>query len=159
MPDVGEPPQPDPFSMDADPLLGYNRAWFNLLRVQRYLVPRMSRMLRQIGLEDPVWYEILIEIERAGPDGLGMGQLEKRLFLPQYALSRHVQRMELAGLIQRRPLPGRGRSQILSLTELGDETRKKVWPLYQAAIHKELMPHLSTEEAYGLTRYLIRLYP
>jgi DNA-binding MarR family transcriptional regulator len=149
----------DPFGADADPLLGYNRAWFNLLRVQRYLVPRMSRRLRQIGLEDPVWYEILIEIEKAGADGLGMGALEKRLYLPQYALSRHAQRMEAAGLVQRRPQPGRGRSQILNLTELGTMTQKKVWPLYQAAILEELTPQLSSDDAYSLARLLIRLYP
>jgi DNA-binding MarR family transcriptional regulator len=157
--EVDELSPPDPFGADADPLLGYNRAWFNLLRVQRYLVPRLSRKLRQIGLEDPVWYEILIEIEKAGVEGLGMGALERRLYLPQYALSRHAQRMEAAGLIQRRPQPGRGRSQILSLTELGAVMQEKVWPLYQTAIHEELMPQLTSDEAYSLTRLLIKLYP
>ncbi|AJE46830.1 MarR family winged helix-turn-helix transcriptional regulator [Celeribacter indicus] len=149
----------NPFPADEDPLIGYNRVWFNLLRVQRSLVPRISRILREAGVEDPIWYEILLEIERAGPEGVGMAELESRLYVPQYALSRHTRRMELAGLIHRTPKPGRGRSRILTLTPEGVGKHERIWPLYQAAIHEELMPRLSTAEAYGLARLLIRLYP
>lgn len=76
--------------------MGLNRAWFNLLRVQRSLMPKVARRLKAEGVEDVVWYEILLELERAEPSGLAMAEIERRLLVAQYALSRHVARIERA---------------------------------------------------------------
>ncbi|SLN55288.1 Multiple antibiotic resistance protein MarR [Roseivivax jejudonensis] len=149
----------DPFATDDDPRIGLNRVWFNLLRVQRSMTPRIVRALRRAGLEDPVWYEILVEIERAGPDGLAMHELEQRLFTPQYALSRQVGRMAEKGWIARSPRPGRGRGLILTLTGAGQGLHQSVWPTYEAVIREEIGGRLTTDEAYALARLLIRLYP
>lgn len=152
-------PQPDPFAEDEDADIGYNRVWFNLQRIQRSLGARIARALRAEGVEDPVWYEILLELERAGPGGMAMSDLEQKLYLPQYSLSRHARRIEAAGWIRRSPRPGRGRGQILALTEAGQGLHERIWPLYAGAIRDELAPRLGTDEAYDLARVLIRLYP
>ncbi|WP_043770845.1 MarR family winged helix-turn-helix transcriptional regulator [Roseivivax isoporae] len=149
----------DPFAGDDDPELGYNRVWFNLLRVQRSLGPRIARVLRAEGLEDPVWYEILLEVERAGPQGIAMQDLEERLFTPQYALSRHVKRLAEKGWIERTPRAGRGRGLLLRLTADGQGVEARIWPTYEAAIRESLGRRLGTDEAYAMARFLIRLYP
>jgi DNA-binding MarR family transcriptional regulator len=144
---------------DDDPRIAHNRVWFNLLRIQRSMAPRIARALKAQGIDDPVWYEILVEIERAGQPGLPMAELERRLFVSQYALSRHVARLQAMGLIRREKMPGAGRAQRLYLTPVGDGLHQKVWPAYEAAIQGELSHRMSTDEAYGLCRLLIRLYP
>lgn len=146
------------FAADPDETIAYNRVWFNLMRVQRSLGPRISRALKDEGIDDPVWYEILLELERAGPEGIAMADLEARLFMQQYALSRHARRLEATGWIQRRPRPGPGRGQMLALTETGKGVHGRFWNVYEAAIRAELAHRMTTDEAYELTRMLIRLY-
>lgn len=154
-------PEPDfrPEFADADPRIAHNRVWFNLMRIQRSMAPRIARALKAQGIEDPLWYEILIEIEREGDAGLQMLELERRLFVPQYALSRHAARLEAAGFLRRERLAGAGRGQQLFLTARGQGLHQQIWPGYMAAIQQELAHRLTVEEAYDLTRVLIRLYP
>ncbi|MGR3455949.1 MarR family winged helix-turn-helix transcriptional regulator [Pseudooceanicola sp.] len=150
---------PDPFAGDTDPTMGANRVWFNLLRIQRSMAPRIARVLKRHGIGDPIWYEILLELERAGPEGMLMSDLEGRLYTPQYALSRHAARLEEAGLIRSAPAPGRGRGKLLALTEDGVGLHARIWPVYREAIQSEIGSRLSQAEAYDLARVLIRLYP
>lgn len=148
----------DPFGADDGRTLGYNRVWFNLLRVQRSVAPRIARALRAEGLADPIWYEILLELERSGPDGIPMGNLERRLFTTQYGLSRHVQRIEAMGWLVRTPSRGRGRGQIVTLTDSGRGVHGRIWPVYEQAIRDTFASRLSMDEAYDLARILIKLY-
>ena len=147
---------------DEDPQIGSNRLFFALMRVNRTLVPPIAKSLRRIGIADPIWYEILLATEEAGPEGLQMIALERRLCLPQYALSRHVSRIEKAGLIRRDALagPGRGagRAQVLRVTDKGKGLHQQVWQIYVAEIQSSLSGRLSPQEAYALTRMLNRLY-
>lgn len=144
---------------DDDPSIAYNRLFFALLRVNRSLMPEIAKSLRAIGIADPIWYEILLATEEAGTDGIQMIALQRRLFLPQYALSRHVARIEKAGLIRREATAGSGRGQILYLTEQGTGLHHRVWTVYVEKIQKALGSRISTDEAYALTRMLNRLYP
>jgi DNA-binding MarR family transcriptional regulator len=144
---------------DTDPAIAWNRVWFNLQRVQRSMAPRIARALREEGIPDPIWYEILLEVEKAGPEGIRMATVERRLFLPQYALSRHVTRMEKARLIRREPDARDGRGHVLFLTPNGVGVHDRVWVAHQLAIRSELAHRVTTEEAYELTRLLIKLYP
>ncbi|EAU47248.1 transcriptional regulator, MarR family protein [Salipiger bermudensis HTCC2601] len=147
------------FASDSYDEMAYNRVWFNLLRIQRCLGPEIARALKGEGVDDPVWYEILLELERAGPDGIAMATLEDKLFMPQYSLSRHAARLEATGWIRRSPRPGPGRGQMLALTEAGKGLHARLWTVYEEAIRARLGPRMSTEEAYALSRMLIRLYP
>ncbi|MDR7123959.1 DNA-binding MarR family transcriptional regulator [Pseudorhodobacter sp. 4114] len=151
-------PPPAPDFPDDDPRIGYNRVWFNLLRIQRTAFPRIARALRRHSMEDPVWHEIMLEIDRSS-DGLQMAELERQLHIAQYTLSRHVSRMATAGLIRRERMPGAGRGQRLFLTDAGRLANEAIWPEYMAAIQTEFAHRLSTDEAYALCRVLIRLYP
>ena len=143
---------------DSDPRIAYNRVFFGLLRVQRSVMPGIEKTLRDLGIRDPVWYEILYAIEQAGADGVQMLALQERLAIPQYALSRHVARMQAAGLIRREAVPGAGRGQCLHLTEKSQGLQDRVWQVYVERIQAVIAPHLTTDEAYDLVRYLNRLY-
>lgn len=143
---------------DDDPRIAYNRAFFAMLRIQRTLMPEIEKSLRAMGIADPIWYEILLATEEAGKDGIQMQALEKRLFVPQYSLSRHVARIEKAGLILRAPAGGAGRGQILYLTPQGLGLHDRIWQVYGQKIQHAFAPMISTDEAYDLLRMLNRLY-
>jgi len=151
--------QTSPFAGDEDPRMGAKRVWFNLLRIHRSVGSRIARALRQTGVAEPIWYEVLLELERAGPDGMPMATLERNLFTQQYALSRHAARMEAEGWIASAPAAGPGRGKVLRLTEAGQGMHARVWETYRTIIAEEIGSRLTVEESYDLARLLIRLYP
>ncbi len=142
---------------DDDQNIAYNRAWFNILRSHRMFVPQITRALREEGIKDLLWYDIILEIERAGPDGQLMSQLEEKLNIPQYALSRHVSRLEKDGFVQRQFIADGRRKQLLFLTEKSKGLSERVWPAYSQAIQTAFSEKLSVEEAYLLTKLLIKI--
>ena len=145
------------FFEDDDPRIAYNRVWFNLIRLHRSILPQIAKALRKEGVKDPIWYEILLAIESAGDSGHMMGDLEEKLFVPQYALSRHVSRLEKEGLVRREFIADGRRKQLLFVTEKGLGMHARVWPAYMEAIQQEISPRMSTDEAYEATHMLLRL--
>lgn len=63
------------FFNDDDANVGFNRLWFNMMRAHRHFYPVITKALKAHGLNDPIWYEILLQIHRGGPDGKLMGRL------------------------------------------------------------------------------------
>lgn len=90
-------------------------------------------------------------------DGLRPMELEQRLLLAQHNVSRLLDRMETAGLIRHGPHKEDGRGQIVTLTPAGRATQKKMWPVYAAAIEREVGGKLSEAEAQKLADLLGKL--
>lgn len=147
------------FFKDDDPSVGYNRLWFNMMRVHRNLYPQIAKALKAHGLADPIWYEILLHIHRGGPTGKLMSQIETELYLPQYALSRHVARLEKAGFVRREFIADGRRKQVLFLTGQGIGLHDEVWTTYHNAMQDALSERLSEDEAYLMARLLIKALP
>lgn len=137
----------------------YNRVWFNLIRAHRNLYPRIEKKLRQHGIDNPVWYEILMEIERAGDAGIRLTQLQQILYMSQFNLSRHVKRIEKKGFITRTTDPEDGRAYLLVLEPKGINMHEEIWPFYVEAIQEELAHRMSRDEAFELFKNLTNLYP
>ena len=69
-------------------------AWARLLKASAKMLDAVERDLKQAGLPPLAWYDALLELHRARPDGLRPGDLEKEVLLPQYNVSRLVDRLE-----------------------------------------------------------------
>ncbi len=152
------PNKEHPFG-NENPSIAYGRVWFNIMRIHRKFHPIMVKALRDEGISDPIWYEILLKTEQAGVNGQPMGALEDQLFVPQYALSRHIGRLEQAGFLRREVIADGRRKQILFLTEKGQGVHSRVWPLYNQAIQQEIGALLTTDEAYAMAQLMIKLLP
>lgn len=151
------PPVPAPFG-DSDPGVAYNRVVFALLRIDRTLMQGIRRQLADMGIPDPIWFEILLAAEEAGEDGVQMLTLQNRLFVPQSTLSRLIGRIEAAGLIHRRASNGAGRGQRVFLAPAARGLHQRIWQVYEAGIRDALSARMTTDEAYDLVRLLNRLY-
>lgn len=147
------------FFNDDDANVGFNRLWFNMMRAHRHFYPVITKALKAHGLNDPIWYEILLQIHRGGPDGKLMGEIETELFLPQYALSRHVSRLEKAGFLRREFIADGRRKQVLFLTNKGVDLHGAVWQTYHDAMQDMLADRVSSDEAYEAALTLIKLLP
>jgi DNA-binding MarR family transcriptional regulator len=126
------------------------RAWARLMRAQRLALGAVEQALTSAGLPPLGWYDALIELERAGDDGLRPFELERAMLLEQYNLSRLIDRLEKAGYVERRACADDGRGQIVAITAAGRAIRRRMWPVYAAAIEDALGRHLSAKQAESL---------
>src|SRR6478752_7510203 len=75
-------------------------AWIGIMRAQQKLLLAIEADLKQAGMPPLGWYDVLWELVRA-PDGrLRPFEIEERTLLAQYNLSRLIDRLETAGLVQ-----------------------------------------------------------
>ncbi|WP_376087690.1 MarR family winged helix-turn-helix transcriptional regulator [Roseomonas sp. CCTCC AB2023176] len=130
-------------------------AWARLLRAHDAALARVEAALEAGGHPPLAWYDVLLELERGGPQR--PRDLQAALLLAQYNLSRLLDRMERRGLIERGDCETDGRGQTIALTEAGTRARRDAWPTYAAAIQDAVGRHLTEEEARTLADLLGRI--
>jgi DNA-binding MarR family transcriptional regulator len=122
--------------MKENPDDGAVLAWARLMRAQRIALASAEQALKSAGLPPLVWYDALLELERAGDKGLRPFELEREMLLEQYNLSRLIGRIEKAGYVERRACEGDGRGQIVAVTAAGKKMRRRMWAVYGPAIQR-----------------------
>ena len=133
------------------------QAWARLLRAHKRALSAIEGDLKQAGLPPLAWYDVLLELDRAGDGGMRPFELERELVLPQYGLSRLLDRIEKAGYIERRPCEQDGRGHELAITKAGRDIRRRMWTIYSKAIDKAVGAHLTDSEATRLASLLGKL--
>ena len=126
------------------------RAWARLVKAQQLALTAVERDLKTAGLPQLVWYDVLLEVERAGGEGLRPFELEQAMLLAQYNLSRLIDRIERAGYVERRVCEDDGRGQLIVITDSGKAMRRKMWPVYARGIEAALGRHLSVKQTEAL---------
>ena len=130
-------------------------AWVRLARAQRCTLVSVERSLKEAGFPPLEWYDILLELERTGPQR--PRDLQSRLLLAQSNLSRLLDRMEAAKAVERFSCVEDGRGQLVRITAAGSALRTRMWPVYAAAIQEVVGTRLSSDEAAQLAALLSRL--
>jgi DNA-binding MarR family transcriptional regulator len=143
--------------MSEKPAEAAVRAWASLTRAQQRAQGEIESALKAAGLPPLAWYDVLLETERAGKDGLRPFELERAMLLAQYNLSRLIDRMAAAGLVERRPCDDDGRGHMVAVTDAGRALRRRMWPVYARAIEQAVGRHLSAQQARTLGDLLGRL--
>jgi DNA-binding MarR family transcriptional regulator len=132
-------------------------AWARLIRARQLVVDAVEREVKAAGLIPLEWYDVLLELSRAPEGGLRPFELEGRLLLAQYNLSRLTDRLVKAGYVEKRPCDRDGRGHVLAITEAGREVRKNTWPLYAKAIQRHVGAKLRPGDAETLGEILAQL--
>lgn len=142
---------PDSLSNDAV------AAWARLVRVSQAVLTRVEADLKAAGFPPLAWYDALLELDRVKPEGLRPYQLQERMLLAQYNLSRLTDRLKSAGHIVREDCVDDGRGQVLHITEDGRQLLKSMWPVYRLAIATHFGTKLDAQETAGLAEILSKL--
>ncbi len=132
-------------------------AWIAFLRAHRHNMAAVEAEFRAGGYPPLSWYDVLLELKRA-QTGLRAVDLERRLLVAQYNVSRLLLRMERAGLIHRTADPADRRGRRLHLTDRGRQLQEEMWPIYAPVIQEQLGAALSDDEARQLTLLLNKLH-
>jgi DNA-binding MarR family transcriptional regulator len=138
----------DPVSAEAV------RAWARLIRVEQALLQKVEQDLKAADLPPLDWYDVLLELDRAEDGRLRHRDLHPRLLLAKYNLSRLIDRLEDAGLVRREPSADDARGADIAITAKGRELRRRMWPIYAAAIDRHFASRLSERQIEQLSRIL-----
>jgi DNA-binding MarR family transcriptional regulator len=134
-------------TMPDDPAPDVIRAWTLLVRAKTRVLGAVEEALRQAGLPPLAWYDVLLELRRAGHCGLRPYELERRLLLAQPNVSRLLARLEAAGLVARHVCPEDRRGQMVVVTAAGRDLQERMWPVYRAAIEQHVGRKLESDRA------------
>ena len=131
--------------------------WTSLVSINGRLLEDIDNALKKAGLPKLSWYDALLEIEKVGTDGIRPYELRERLLLPQYSLSRLLDRIAQAGLIERQDAKEDGRGQIIRITPDGRAKRHAMWPIYADVLIRSIEQRLTQAETAKLAHLLKKL--
>ena len=130
-------------------------AWIALQRAQAAALGQVEAALKGAELPSLAWYDVLLELERAGP--LRPRALQARLLFAQYNLSRLLDRLEKAEVIERTPCPEDQRGQLVAISAAGRRLRRRMWSVYGPAIASAIGAKLDDDDAMVLAGLLYEL--
>jgi len=133
------------------------KAWATLFRAHTLAHETIEAALKKAGLPALSWYDVLWELDQTTECGLRAFELQPKLLLPQYGMSRLINRMEAQGLIAKHECPEDGRGFALSITDQGRKTRKEMWNVYGPAMQEALGEKLTQSEVATLAAILDKL--
>ena len=120
-------------------------AWAALLRVHAAVVPKLERALSAEHMP-LAWYDVLLELNAAPDRRLRMSELGARVVLSRERVSRVVDELEQAGLVQRAPNPDDRRSRFAVITAQGRARLRAAVPTYLAGVERHYTSHLEEAE-------------
>lgn len=132
------------------------KAWARLVRAQIKVMGAVEADLKEAGFPPLSWYDVLLELRRAG-GGLRPMELEGRLLLAQHNVSRLIDRMAQKKLVKKRAAAEDGRGQIIEIGETGHDLLRRMWPVYRHAIQRHLGAKLNAAETRRLAKLLENL--
>ncbi len=128
------------------------RSWRGLLRVHAGVTNALDEALAERGL--PLsWYQVLVELRLAG-GAMRMHHLADLATLSPSGATRLVDRIEAAGLVERRVCPSDRRGLEVVLTAEGREVQRRAGPLVLRGIQRHLGRHLNDTDAATLASLL-----
>ena len=143
--------------MKRKPSAEATAAWIRLVRIQSRVLGAVEQDLKKAGFPPLSWYDALLELSRAQCGALRPIELEKQMLLPQYGLSRLIDRLVDNGLVVRKVCEADKRGLVVEITEKGRELQKKMWGAYSAAIERHIGSKISDSDAAKLSALLDQL--
>lgn len=131
--------------------------WARLIRTQTELLEAVHQALKAAKLPPLSWYDVLLELERSGEQGLRQYEIGREVLLTKHNLSRLIDRMEKVGAVSRADCPEDGRGNVVFITAAGRALRRRMWPVYAGVIQSRFASRLDASELTSLGSILARL--
>jgi DNA-binding MarR family transcriptional regulator len=119
------------------------RAWKALINAHATAVESIEARLAEAGLPPLGWYDVLWTLYRSEDRRLRPHELAREVVVSRSWLSRLSDRLVKEGLIEREQCPSDRRGMFLVLTDAGEATLRRMWPVLEPAIRDHFVRHLS----------------
>jgi DNA-binding MarR family transcriptional regulator len=131
-------------------------AWVGFLHAHAEILKRLAADLDAADQIPLGTYDVLVQLSEAG-GALRHRDLLEQLVISQPGLSRKVERLQAAGLVERRPDPQDGRGVIVKLSRAGRAALRSAAKVHMAGIDREFAQRLTDTEASVLATVFRRL--
>jgi DNA-binding MarR family transcriptional regulator len=132
-------------------------AWGALTRTHAAIVGRLQEALAASNLPPLPWYEVLATVADAAERRMKMGDLAESLVITRGGLTKLVDRLIKAGLMERTFCETDRRVSYATLLPAGEEMLEEMRPVVIAELRSAFSAKLSVVEAEGLRDTLERV--
>lgn len=132
-------------------------AWRSFLEAHRRILDVLEHELRDHEDLPLTWYDVLVQLSESPTRSLRMQELADAVLLSKSGLTRLVDRMETAGLVERAPCEDDGRGIMAVLTDAGHERLRGAAPTHVAGVRAHFADLLRPGEAAVLAQALSRI--
>ncbi len=134
------------------------------LEAYRLILTANARLLKRIdddmlaaGKLPLDWYDVLLTLRYAPDRRLRMSELAESILLSRSGLTRHLDKLEEEGLIERVRCKSDRRGVWAAMTDKGAQALRDSWPTYAESIEQYVGKVVSAKEAGLLTELLQRI--
>ena len=127
------------------------------MRAREFVLGAIEADLKAADVVPLAWYDVLLELTREKVGRLRPADIEQKILLPQYSLSRLIDRLEKEGLVTRAPHEDDARGQWVVITERGRTAQARTWKVYAKSIQRHVGDKLDEKGAATLAELLERL--
>ena len=132
-------------------------AWGAFLTAHKALENILSRELESACGLPLIWFDALAQLRMAPAQRLTMGQLATALLFSKSGLTRLVDRLVEAGLVQRLARPGDRRSLHIALTDAGEAKYRQALPIHLEHVKRHFAAYIEDSEAAAVESALVRM--
>jgi DNA-binding MarR family transcriptional regulator len=132
-------------------------SWATLLVIYNRVIKAIDKELKDNGLPNLEWYDVLWALERSKDGKLRFNELGEKIDLAKYNISRLVEKLSKEGLVRVESSLEDKRGLFAIITAKGLKTRKNIWYIYESAILKNFGNKLTNEEHLMIKKILIKI--
>jgi DNA-binding MarR family transcriptional regulator len=132
-------------------------AWHAFLVAHAALEPILNHELEAACGLPLRWFDVLTQLRMTPHKRLSMTELANAVLLSKSGLTRLVDRIEEAGLVQRAAAPGDRRSLLIVLTPSGEKMLKRAAPIHEDGIRRHFAAYIRDDEAPAVEAALGRI--
>lgn len=130
------------------------QAWILLMRTGSRMLAAVEADLKAKNFPPLTWYDVLLELRKAEGKRLRQVELQDKVLIAQYNMSRLIDRLAGAGYVEKERPANDRRGSCVVLTESGEDLLQAMWPVYQAAVAKHFSGKLDVAELVQLSKTL-----
>jgi len=131
--------------------------WRDFLRAHAAVTRALEDELAAEKVLPLTWYDVLVQLVEAPGRRLRMTELADRVLLSRSGLTRLVDRLVNAGLVERQPCPDDARGTFCVLTAAGFARLRDAAPVHLRGIHEHMTSLIRPEELAVLGAVLRRI--
>jgi len=131
--------------------------WNAFLRTYTTIIPLLECEMREAQGLPLIWYNVLTHLSHDSRGGLRLQELAQVIGLSQSGLTRLLDRMGEAGLVERKPCPDDRRGAYAVITPEGQATLEEATPIYRRGIEEHFLRHLRDEDVEALYAVFCRV--
>lgn len=135
----------------------YNTLWRQYLTAHTRVLERIQQQMDEAGLPSLEWYDVLYTLKEAPEYRMRLSELAEEVLLTRSNLTRLVDRLERAGLLQRKACPNDRRGIYAVLTEEGIAMQERMWKVYAEGIANYFATAIPPEDLDCFAAILMKL--